>query len=144
MIATILLTIVIVGLLVRAVTYIRRRGMCAICDVRGCPVKSLKPARRRSLLVRLVKPTRQPPCGIAPSPRAPTFQSDVTAEVDLAADGDLAADFDLRTLIRDPQPSHINAAAGTVAPRLPVAHPRRRLVRPARPPYAGANETDRR
>ncbi len=61
-VATVLLTIVIVGLLVRAVTYIRRRGMCAICEVRGCPLANLKPARRRSLLARLLKPERQPPC----------------------------------------------------------------------------------
>ncbi len=88
-IATVLLTVIIACLLVRAVTYVRRRGMCAICEVRGCPLVNLKPARRRSLVARLFKPVRQPPCGTPPSHRPATLQPDVTT----------AADFDLRTLL---------------------------------------------
>jgi hypothetical protein len=96
-IATVVLTIAIGWLLVRAVAYVRRRGMCAICEVRGCPLVNLKPPRRRSLMARLFKPERQPPCGAPPSRRPAIRPADAVARTDL----DLTAttDFDIRTLL---------------------------------------------
>jgi hypothetical protein len=117
-VATILLTVIIAWLLVRAVTYVRRRGMCAICEVRGCPLVNLKPAGRRSLVARLFKPVRQPPCGSAPSRRPAILRSDTATaaagfdlgalrvktltELDLDALDVTTTDFDLRTLLQTP------------------------------------------
>lgn len=114
-VATIVLTVVIGWLLVRAVLYVRRRGMCAICEVRGCPLVNLKPVRRRSLMARLFKPERQPPCGAPPSRRpAPLqrpglFDSDATMTTDFdlhALELTVATDFDIRTLLSTQEGSH--------------------------------------